>query len=169
MHPMRTAIPLGIFFTSRLSSPVPTSERNISPRKIVKERANPSISNDALVKRAEPTIGDGIDVNDPLRGGKLVPRPDTPTSGAFSNALELMSYATTTPGDKNDAVFRKYFNVGDRQIVMDVFNRLRGDAMGAAELANIRVVAGDPNDDDDDRYPAEPMSVNDKNELDKLL
>lgn len=51
-----------------------------------------------LMKRTNPIIGQGIDITDPNRGGKLVPRPDFPTSGAFSNAQELMAYAVFTPG-----------------------------------------------------------------------
>lgn len=51
----------------------------------------------ALQKRTNPIIGQGIDTNDAARGGKLVPRPDMPTSGAFSNAQEMLAYALFTP------------------------------------------------------------------------
>lgn len=132
MHFTKSAVSFSILFVGALSAAVPVPDR-------------PYTSHRTIVKRANPTIGRGIDVNDPHRGGKLVPRPHSPTSGAFSNALELMSYATTLTGAKNDAVFRKYFNMGDRQLVMDVFNRLLGDhhTSGAAALANIKVIAGD--------------------------
>lgn len=150
MHLTKSGVFLGVLFASALSVAVPAPERRHRSLEAIAKRANPTISNKPIVKRANPTIGDGIDVNDPQRGGKLVPRPDLPTSGAFSNALELMSYATTTPGATNDAVFGKYFNPGDKQIVTDVFNRLLGDdgTSGAAALANIKVIAGDndPND-----------------------
>ena len=107
------------------------------------------VSRRTLFKRADPSIGDGIDTNDPQRGGKLVPRPGEPTTGAFRKALQLMSYAVTLSGDKNDAIFRKYFNPDDQQVVHNVFTRLLGDGSnGAAALAYIKVIAGDndPND-----------------------
>lgn len=65
-----------------------------------------------------------------------------------------MSHANTATGATNDAVFAKYFNLGDRQNVTDIFNRLLGPdgVSGAAELANIQVTAGE--DDDSDPVPA---------------
>ncbi|KAK2756849.1 hypothetical protein FQN53_008549, partial [Emmonsiellopsis sp. PD_33] len=101
-----------------------------------------------------PRLGDGIDVNDPLRGGKLVPRPDLPrSSGAFSNAFQLMNYVTT--GLFKETIFNKYFNPGDRDLVMSLFNRLLGDdqVSGAPALRNILVKAGP--DDPSNPAPAE--------------
>lgn len=51
-----------------------------------------------LMKRTNPIIGQGINVNDPARGGKLVPRANLPTSGAFSNAQQMLAYAVFTKG-----------------------------------------------------------------------
>lgn len=150
MHFTKPAVFLSLLSISTLSVAVPAPERRSTSHEAVAKRANPTINKNFIVKRAEPTIGDGINVNDPQRGRKLVPRPGLPTSGGFSNALQLMSYATTTSGDTNDAVFRKYFNLEDKQTVHDVFNRLLGDdgTSGAAALANIKVIAGDDNPDD---------------------
>lgn len=104
-----------------------------------------------------PRIGQGIDVNDPNRGGKLVPRPDLETSGAFNNAYQLLNYATTSA---NDAIFRKYFNEGDKQLVMDLFNRILGDGgHGAPAMTNIIVEAGD--DDEENPAPAELINYDD--------
>ena len=50
-----------------------------------------------LQKRTNPIIGQGIDTNDAARGGKLIPRPNFPTSGAFSNVQQMLSYALFTP------------------------------------------------------------------------
>ena len=64
-----------------------------------------------------------------------------------------MSYATTS---SDDAVFRKYFNPGDKATVTAIFDRLLGGdgaTDGAAALANIQVIAGE--DDPDDPAPAE--------------
>lgn len=137
-----------------VSFTVPVSDRRHTSNKAILKRVNPTLGGKAILKRANPTIGEGIDVNDPNRGGKLVPRPGLPQSGAIDNALQLMYYATTTSDNpNNDAVFRKYFNEGDKQVVMDVFNRLLGDDdRGAAALANIRIIAGD--DDPNDPAPA---------------
>ena len=150
MHFTKSAVSFSILCIGAFSVAVPVPDR-------------PHTSHSTIVKRANPTIGEGINVNDPHRGGRLVPRPNFPTSGAFSNALELMSYATTLPGATNDAVFRKYFNMGDRQVVMDVFNRLLGNdhASGANDLANIKVLEGvtDPLESS----PAELENCNDPN------
>ncbi|MCJ1425510.1 hypothetical protein MMC29_003410 [Sticta canariensis] len=87
-------------------------------------------------------------------GGKLIPHPGFPVSAAFSNALQLVNYLTTTSGATNDAVFKKYFNPEPKQIVKDVFNCLLGDdcVSGAAAFAKIKVVAGA--DEPGDSYPA---------------
>lgn len=114
---MRLIRSIGLFsilVVDALAAALPASDAQYISHKAIAKRTNPTIGGKILVKRAEPTIGDGIDVNDPQRGGKLVPRPDFPTSGAFSNALQLMIYATTLPGSTNDAVFRKYFNEEDK-------------------------------------------------------
>ena len=101
------------------------------------------VPRNTLAKRANPTLGNGIDTNDPHRGGRLVPRDDT--NSAFQNALQMMSYVVRLPGDKRDAIFRKYFNPEDEDIVHRVFERLLGDdEEGAAALQNI-IVEGGPN------------------------
>lgn len=150
MHLTKSSVFVGATIVGVLSVAIPAPERRSTAHNATAKRANPTISNSDIMKRANPTIGDGINVNDPQRGGKLVPRSNLPTSGAFSNALELMNYATTTI---DDAVFGKYFNPDDKHIVIDVFNRLVGDdSSGAADLANIKVIAGD--DDPNDPAPA---------------
>jgi len=132
------------------------------------KRATPNIVGN-LVKRADPTIGNGIDTSDPYRGGKLV-APQGSTDGGFSNALQLMSYATTLPDDSTDPIFNKYFNPGDKQTVTNVFSRLLGSdgISGAAELADIVVTTGDvPADDpafaflDDETTPNPTMILTD--------
>ena len=92
-----------------------------------------------------PRLGDGIDVNDPDRGGKLTPRPELETSGALNEAYELLNYATTTSDSpRNNAIFAKYFNSGDKQLVMDLFNRILGDGThGAPAMTNMVIRAGD--------------------------
>ena len=47
-------------------------------------------------KRTPPIIGEGIDINDPVRGGKLIPRNGLATSGAFAEAQELLSHSLFT-------------------------------------------------------------------------
>ncbi|TKA22033.1 hypothetical protein B0A50_08415 [Salinomyces thailandicus] len=115
------------------------------------KRADPHIMSGKLWKRTDPTIGNGIDTSDPLRGGKLISAEGT-TDGAFSQAKEMMNYAVTLPAASVDSIFNKYFNPGDKNTVLAVFNRLLGDGQqdGAAALANINVIgdndlpAGDP-------------------------
>lgn len=51
-----------------------------------------------LAKRTNPIIGEAIDINDAARGGKLVARPGLPTTGAFSNAQQLLASALFDPG-----------------------------------------------------------------------
>lgn len=159
MYLSNTILFFGIIFDSALSATVFVSDRQYPPNRAIVERANPHVGNKAIVKRANPTIGNGIDVNDPQRGGKLVPRDGFPTSGAFSNAFQMMNYAVTSPGPKNDAIFAKYFDNGDKEVVLNVFKRLLGydddddtgdgDNEGAAALANINVIAGSTEEDDD--------------------
>jgi hypothetical protein len=111
------------------------------------------VSRSALNKRAVPKLDPSLKLDDPHRGGKLTPRAGFPESGALNNALELMSYATTLPGSKNDNVFKKYFNTEDKTIVQNVFKRLLGDDQkGASALANILIKAG--NKDEKDPAPA---------------
>ncbi len=43
-----------------------------------------------IVKRTNPILGQAIDRNDPRRGGKLVPRPGKPATGAFSNVQQMI-------------------------------------------------------------------------------
>lgn len=154
MHFTTTAVSFSFFLVGAFSAAVSVSERQYDPHRALVERSNPHVGEKFIAKRANPTIGDGVDISDPQRGGKLIPRADFPISGAFSNALQLLNYATFFDGAKNDAVFAKYFNVEDKQLVLDIFNRLLGeDGLGAADLANIKVVAGD-NDNDPDDPPA---------------
>ena len=144
MHLIRLTVFLIVIFVSTLSVAVPSRERRPSSHDAFARRADSTVGNNAIRKRANLAIGHNIDVNDPHRGGKLIPRPGFPVSGAFSNALQLANYVTTTPGATNDAVFKKYFNPEHKQIVKDVFNRLLGDdgVSGAAAFAKIKVVAG---------------------------
>lgn len=51
-----------------------------------------------LGKRTPPIIGEDIDIKDKFRGAKLVPRPDSKTSGAFAEAQQLLTYILFTPG-----------------------------------------------------------------------
>ncbi|KAK2796565.1 hypothetical protein FQN50_009510 [Emmonsiellopsis sp. PD_5] len=103
-------------------------------------------------RKSIPQLGPGIDVNDPRRGGRLMPRPDMPTSsGAFSNVFQLLGFATT---HFKESIFNKYFNPGDRDLVMNLFNRLLDDDHnGAPALRNILVKAGE--DDPNNPAPAE--------------
>ncbi|ERF75830.1 hypothetical protein EPUS_01196 [Endocarpon pusillum Z07020] len=57
--------------------------------RVTSETSNPS----RLAKRTNPILGKAIDVNDAARGGKLVARQGLPTTGAFSNAQQLLTYA----------------------------------------------------------------------------
>lgn len=92
-----------------------------------------------LAKRANPTIGDGINKDDPNRGGKLF--SPTGTSGALYEAFELIDYATKS---RDNVVFAKYFNTGDKDVVMGVLDGLLGGAItGAPELSQITVIAGE--------------------------
>lgn len=146
MHFIKPAALLSIFSVCILALAV--------PHEAVAKRNDPTISKNTLGKRANPTIGSGIDTSDPHRGGKLI-SPDGTTTGAFANAYELMAYANMG-GPTCDAVFAKYFNPGDRQIVTDVFNRLLGPdgATGAPAMANINVISGDTSSDPNDPAPA---------------
>ena len=124
------------------------------PHDAISKREDPTISKILLTKRADPTIGSGIDTTDPQKGGRLSSPPGS-TSGAFSQAYELMAYANMgTP--TCDAVFAKYFNQEDRQLVTDVFNQLLGSSgvSGADAMANIQVISGDTSSDPDDPAPA---------------
>ena len=85
------------------------------PHEAIAKRTDPAVSIYALRKRANPTIGSGIDTSDTHRGGKLI-SPAGTSNGAFSNAYHLMDYANMG-GSTCDAVFAKYFDPGDRQIV----------------------------------------------------
>ncbi|KAL8740394.1 MAG: hypothetical protein Q9190_006902 [Brigantiaea leucoxantha] len=114
-----------------------------------------------LAKRTNPIIGQGIDINDPQKGGKLVPRPNFPTSGAFSNAQEMLAYAVFTPEvgiDSNSPIFTHYFLEEHRDRVKRVMLRLMGNPAsmdqvkndGAAELGQITFQGIDtPNTGDD--------------------
>ncbi|KAI0400451.1 hypothetical protein F4802DRAFT_482233 [Xylaria palmicola] len=101
-----------------------------------------------------PMIGQGIDTSDPSKGSKLLPRPDLETSGAFNNAYQMLEYATrTADSDSNKVIFQKYFDAGDKQLVMDLFKRILGDGSGAPAMTDIIVGAG--NDDEESPAPAE--------------
>ena len=146
MHFVKPAALLSIFSVSTLALAV--------PHEAIAKRTDPTVSKNALGKRADPTIGSGIDTSDPHKGGKLI-SPAGTTTGAFSNAYELMAYANSG-GPTSDAVFAKYFNPGDRQIVTNVFDRLLGPdgTTGAAAMANIQVISGDTSSDPNDPAPA---------------
>ncbi|KAL9637858.1 MAG: hypothetical protein Q9164_001941 [Protoblastenia rupestris] len=97
-----------------------------------------------LAKRTNPIIGEGIDINDPARGGKLVSRPNFPTSGSGI--------------DSDSPIFRHYFNEEDRSKVKAVFAKLAGnsetpedvDNEGAKELGQITFQGvNTPNNGDD--------------------
>ena len=104
MHFVKPAALLSILSVSALALAV--------PHEAIAKRTDPAVSKNALTKRANPTIGTGIDTSDPHRGGKLI-SPDGTTTGAFANAYELIAYANTG-SSTCDAVFAKYFNPGDR-------------------------------------------------------
>ena len=146
MHSVKPAALLSILSVSTLALAV--------PHEAIAKRTDPTVSNDALTRRANPSIGTGIDTSDPQRGGKLISPAGTST-GAFANASELMAYANTG-NSTYDAVFAKSFNPGDRQIVTNVFARLLGSdgATGAAAMANIKVISEDTSSDPDDPAPA---------------
>ncbi|KAG8528663.1 uncharacterized protein KY384_006350 [Bacidia gigantensis] len=140
-------------YLAALSSAFPAPNDLIN---VLSKRTDPTISSPTtLSKRADPQIGVGIDPKDPHRGGKLT-SPSGQSTGAFQNALELMSYAVSEPGDKNDAVFHKYFNPGDKDKVQRIFKRLLGDGTdGAPALGNIKVKAGDEHPADGNPAPGE--------------
>ena len=146
MHFVKPAALLSVLSVSTLSLAV--------PHEAIAKRADPTISKNALEKRANPTIGSGIDTSDPHKGGKLISPAGTST-GAFANAYELMAYANMDDATCT-AVFAKYFNPGDRQVVTDVFNRLLGPdgVSGATAMANIKVISGDTSSDPNDPAPA---------------
>ena len=131
-----------------------------------------------LTKRTNPIIGQGIDVNDHARGGKLVSRPNFPTSGAFSNAQQMLSYVLFTRTklflyshvecilislagvgiDSDSPIFSHYFKEEDRAKVKAVIAKLAGNPAtpadqkndGAAELGQITFQGVDtPNNGDD--------------------
>lgn len=149
MHLTRLSFLLSSLLAGALSAAVPAPDAHSSPNPLFK-RTNPTIASNPLSKRADPTIGEGIDTGNPQQGGRL--QGTNPTNGAFAEAYELMSYATTTATDPvNSAVFAKYFNPGDKDTVMAIFARLLGgeDATGgAAAMANIKVTGGDVEEGD---------------------
>ena len=132
-----------------------------------------------LAKRTNPIIGEGININDPARGGKLVSRPNFPTSGAFSNVQQLLTTTLFAKGtrvstiscefllsshhsgsgiDSDSPIFRHYFNEEDRSKVKAVFAKLAGnpetpedvDNEGAKEVGQITFQGVDtPNNGDD--------------------
>lgn len=127
------------------------------PNEAIFERANPQIVEKTTAKRATPTVGDGIDLSNRHKGGKLF--PNSSVNGAFDNALTLLRNAITKI---DSSIFAKYFDVADRDLVLNVFRRLSGeDGLGAAELANIVVKWGE--DDLNDPIPAALEGYNDPN------
>ncbi|KAL8950524.1 MAG: hypothetical protein Q9222_003447 [Ikaeria aurantiellina] len=119
-----------------------------------------------LMKRTNPIIGEGINVNDPARGGKLVARSDLPTSGAFSNVQQMLNYAVFTKIDigtdkgidSTSAIFTHYFLEEHRDRVKKVMLKLMGNPSstndhsneGADELGQITFQGVDtPNNGDD--------------------
>lgn len=131
-------------FAGTLSVAIPAPERPVTSHNAIAKRANPTIGKSAIAKRETPRIGDGIDTSNPFQGGKLV-SPSGTSSGAFATAMELIYYANTATGARNDAVFAKYFNPGDRQNVTLIFDRLLGPdgVSGAEALVNIQVISGE--------------------------
>ncbi len=112
-----------------------------------------------LSKRTNPKIGKEIDVNDPARGGKLVSRPDFPTSGAFSNAQQLLASAVFSPGmylmscsdeacllievvcsvrgiDSSSPIFTHYFLEEHRDKVKKVMLKLLGNPATSEDVTN---------------------------------
>lgn len=61
---------------------------------------------DLVEKRTNPIIGQDIDVNDPDRGGKLVPRSELATSGAFSNAQQMIASVLFFPSKQSTIATR---------------------------------------------------------------
>ena len=158
MHLTHSTLPLLCLTALSLALPKPEGQSHA-----LSKRADLKIKSARLSKRDDPKIGNGIDTNDPQRGGKLISPPGQ-TTGAFANALELMSYAVTLPGDTNDAVFGKYFNSGDKDTVQNVFKKLLGGAQstsGAKELGQITVTNDEP--DEGDPAPAELTGFDDPN------
>lgn len=150
-----------VLFASSLSVSVSVLRRHDVPNKAIFERANPQIGEKTLVKRAEPTIGAGIDVNDPRQGLKLFPH--VPVAGGFFIALSILKSAIAAI---DTPIYAKYFDIKDRDVVLKVLERLFGDdgsefVVGAAELANIVVKAG--TDDPNDPAPASLENYNDPN------
>lgn len=131
-----------IIFNGALSAPLSVSDKLSATNSTVFECAYPHRGDQALVKRAKPTIGEGIDVNDPWGGAALLPSKGWPTSGGFADALHIMDLAINVPRAKPDAIFEKYFNKDDKEVVTNVFRRLLGENVteGAAALANIKIV-----------------------------
>ncbi|KAL8791164.1 MAG: hypothetical protein Q9195_006003 [Heterodermia aff. obscurata] len=122
MHLVGFAFSFAIFITGVLSAAVPAKDPTAH----------------RLAKRDVPFIGEGIHTDNSDKGGKLLDS-DSSTSGALHEAFELLDYAISA---SDDAVFAKYFNPEDKQVVMDVFSKLLGEhKTGAAELAQITVDA----------------------------
>lgn len=146
---------LSVLFAGSLSAAGPVLNGQDVPNKAIFERANPQTDVKTIVKRANPTIGDGIDLNVCDKGGILFGCPFR--YGAFSLAHDLLN---TGGSNVNSSIFAKYFDVKDRDVVSNVFKRLAGDGSGAAELANIVIKAGNISNDP---APAILVDYNDSN------
>lgn len=156
MQLITTTLFFSVLFAGSLSAAGSKLSGQDVPKKAIFERAIPQIGAKTIIKRATPTIGDGIDLNDCDRGGILFGCPFR--YSAFSLTLDILKNAVNTV---DSSIFAKYFDVGDKDVVLNVFKRLAGDdGSGAAELANIVIRAGD---DPDDPAPATLENYNDPN------
>ncbi|MCJ1471520.1 hypothetical protein MMC13_000160 [Lambiella insularis] len=126
---------LAVIFVSTSFAACTTSESVSTFHDARVERVNSIGDIVTILKRGQPNIpkGYGVAAGDPQDGGELIK--------GFLEALELIRLATKElSSSKNDAIFKKYFNLGDKQVVKGVFEKLLGhDGAGAPELANIRV------------------------------
>lgn len=100
-----------------------------------------------LVKRLNPVLDSSFGPNDP---------ETKQIKDAFFDALELSSYAIDDL-DRDDVIFKKYFNIKDKPTVRKVFKAVMGnldpsnpnspDKEGNALLGKIKVTRSDPDGD----------------------
>ncbi|KAI9667809.1 MAG: hypothetical protein M1821_000628 [Bathelium mastoideum] len=86
-----------------------------------------------IQKRAAPSIASGFTA-----------QQTTQLTDAFTDALELASYVATA---SQDAVFAKYFNIGDKDTVNNVFNNILGgdpNGQGSDLLSSITITPDYP-------------------------
>ncbi|KAK4693902.1 hypothetical protein P7C71_g3582, partial [Lecanoromycetidae sp. Uapishka_2] len=148
MHLTQPSFLLSSLLAGALSAAFPAPDTHFFPNFLAK-RSIPTIDSNPLSKRANPTIGSGIDTGNPQQGGRL-----QGSKGSFSQAYQLMNYVTTTASEGqavNKNIYVKYFDPRDKDSVLAVFSRLLGgtDATdGAAEMSNIKVEGGEVGPDD---------------------